>query len=669
MKRLLRIVSGVMAGSFWAWAGSARAADPCDFASGGESAFPYARVRACYEQVPFSADDLRNTVDVIRQHRSFSDLSEIYDARVHWQRELRAVEARQGEQAFPNDLAMQDAFKREHKNFKDEHVSYVPPACYWRMLNAFIPLDFGAAIVKKQGRREQVIFVEDAPILPDLYLAATGIDARAYVGQRVLSINGVPVLDYFRHYAEQQRTHEDAGGGLNGVLTAFEYSVRLGGPSDFVPDRAADTLRLESIDGQVQTVELPWLFVRSSELLGDLALPPTPSTEAFVNLCEQGPPEAAGPAAGVARLASSWGLRGGDEVDPERRQMLRRLGAHHPMRPAPQAFYEVPPERLGQGIVEVIPATNNARVIQYGEGVTAIQLGDTVGWIDVARQGVEYACEHSERLILDLRDNGGGNDTVIRWLHHYLFPEAGNSVQAGLLPLRVRNDNAVFDEVLSNFAQFTQQYLPALGLPACTLFMVPGCLLDVDTGTALPADEWDWFLSPTHRERRAGQKLALSRQIALPNIGDPVFDSASCAGRFSGDDLVLLTNGSNASGGYFLPAAFKGDGVIVNTGGLLGEAMAMGRARGGATVPGSLWPDAAQAIELISEGQIRFRNPIIAFRRPVDTQMEMLGAYRKDRTTLHIEDPVEADLHVDVWTSLPGSEGFVYERVLRAVDE
>jgi hypothetical protein len=48
--------------------------------------------------------------------------------------------------------------------------------------------------------------------------------------------------------------------------------------------------------------------------------------------------------------------------------------------------------------------------------------------------------------------------------------------------------------------------------------------------------------------------------------------------------------------------------------------------------------------------------------------MEMLGAYRKDRRTLHIDDPVEADLHVNVWTNLPGSEGFVYDLVLQAVD-
>jgi hypothetical protein len=49
--------------------------------------------------------------------------------------------------------------------------------------------------------------------------------------------------------------------------------------------------------------------------------------------------------------------------------------------------------------------------------------------------------------------------------------------------------------------------------------------------------------------------------------------------------------------------------------------------------------------------------------------MEMLGAYRKDRKTLHINDPVEADLRVYVWTNQAGSEDFVYDRVLRAVEE
>jgi hypothetical protein len=662
-------------GSALSWSAPSRAADPCDFASSGESVFSHARVRECYAQVPFSPDALRGIVQVVRQHRSFSDLAEIYDARVQWRSALDELEARAVPGAYANDLAMHDALKREHQRFRNAHVSYVPPGCYWRMLNSFVPVELGSTLVRSGRRREQIIFVEEA-IAPELYAAATGIDPTALVGQRVISINGVPALEYLSRYADAQRSHEDTGGGLNGVLSALEYTVRLGGPSDFVAERAADTFVLESIEGVRQRVELPWLFLPSAALLGDFALPLTASTQEFVELCEQGPAEGVPPpdstppdATVLESTSAAWGLHGRD-MDRHRRRMQQRLRERWQHRgPRPRSYYEVPPERLGQDLQEIIPLTAQARVLQYGADVTAIQLADTVAWIDVAREGIEHACEQSERLILDLRNNGGGNDTVIRWLHHYLFPEDGLGIAAGQLPLRVRNDDAAFAEVLFNFAEFARDYLPALGLEACTLFMVPGCLLDIDTEAPLPADQLDWFRSPTYRERRAGARLSLSRQIALPNIGDPEFDSASCAGRFAGDDLILLTNGGNASGGYFLPAAFKGDGVIVNTGGVVGQPMAMGRARGGATVSGSLWSSVAGLIEAVSEGEISFEHELASFPRPVETQMEMLGAYREDRRRLHIEAPIEADLHVDVWTNLEGSEGFVYEQVLRAVDQ
>ena len=553
---------------------------------------------------------------------------------------------------------MHDALKREHMNFRDAHVAYTPPDCYWRMLNAFVPLEFGSTVRRMGDARKQIVFVQDTPILPDLYQSATGIDTRAFVGLRVVSINGAPVLDYFRRYAEQQKTHEDDGGGLNGVLANFEYSARLGGPYDFVPERAADTYVFESVDGRRQVVALPWLFALSNQLLGDYALPPSANSEGFVRLCQQGPAAAGTPTSAAAGLLeSAWGLQ--NQVDRHRHQMVRHLRERHYPRASTAGYFEVAPERLGQDMHEIIPITDQARVVQHREHVTAIQLRDTVAWTDVARQGVEYACEHSDRLIVDVRNNNGGNDTVIRWLHHYLFPEAGNLIPAGLLPLRLRNDNPVFNEVLFNFAAFTKEFAAALTADPCEFFLVPGCLIDVNSGATLPPSKFDWFLSPTERELRGGRSVSLSRQ----------FDSASCAGKFAGDDLVLLTNGCNASGGYFLPAAFKGDGVIVNTGGIVGEPMAMGRARGGATAAGSVWLPAAQEIESVSGGTIMFKHELVGFQRPVETQMEMLGAYREDRKTLHINDPVEADLHVDVWTNQTGSEGFVYERVLRAVDE
>jgi hypothetical protein len=160
----------------------------------------------------------------------------------------------------------------------------------------------------------------------------------------------------------------------------------------------------------------------------------------------------------------------------------------------------------------------------------------------------------------------------------------------------------------------------------------------------------------------------LSRYVGLPNIGDPEFDAASCAGRFQGNDLIFITDGTNASGGYFLPASFQGEGVIVGVGGYVDEPMAMGRARGGATVPASFLANIAQALPLLTEGELTFQNDLVGFTRPVDSLMEMAGIYRKNGRSLHIDHPIGADLHVNVWTNLPGSEGFVYERVLEAVD-
>lgn len=675
---------GVWGGLVFLCAASAQAdePDPCDFRASPVPAFSHEQVTACYRRVPFEPADLANIVQLVAQHRSFSDLGEIYDERVHWRQALAALDDPSTEEDYPNDMALHDALKREHQRFRNAHVSYQPPACYWRMLNAVVPLDFGSTRRGAGRFAEQIVFVEGAGLV-ELYRQATGIDLGGLIGQRVVSINGVPVLDYFRAYTEDLKSHEDPGGGLNGVLTAVTYSLRLNGPFDFVPERPADEYVFESVSGERRALQLPWVFVPSSLLLGDLAVPLTASTEEFVELCRLGPPEAP-PADGEAALSRAARGIAPLAVDRERQLAVESLRATRTtVAPAPAAvagavpssrrpeqptsFYEVPPEQLGQGIELIIPLTNNAAVRQYDGHVTALQLLDTVGWIDVARQGIDYACEHSDRLIVDLRNNGGGNDTVIRWLHHYLFPEQGQLVRGGLLPFRVRNDVPALNETLFNWARFMAEYAPELGVEPCALFLTPGCLTDPATGAPLAAG-YDWFAQPSVVEQRAGAQLSLSRFVGLPNIGDPEFDSASCAGRFQGDDLVFITDGSNASGGYFLPASFVGEGVIVSVGGYVGEPMAMGRARGGATFPGGTWAPVAEAIEQVTEGAIHFEHELASFTRPVGTQMEMLGIYRRNRRQLHLEHPVGADLHVDVWSDLPGSEGFVFQRVLDAVD-
>jgi hypothetical protein len=662
MQKQIAAFGGLVGCLSLASAASAHNEDPCDFASSGASAFSYEQVMRCYRSVPFVRGDRDNIVQVIAQHRSFSDLSELYDSRIHWKQALAEV----ARSTYDSDLSLHEALNREHRRFANPHIVYIPPACYWAMLQAFVPLDFGAAVRRVRGELEQIVFIEGAPLLPELYQQATGVDANALVGLRVVSIDGVPVLDYFRHFAEEAGTHTDAGGGLNSILANFEYTGRLG-PADLLPKSAADTYVLESADGKRQEVVLPWVFALLSALGSDAegVLPPSTSRREFAALC-QAPLELDTGAVGGALPGLEWGVHG-REVDGRRHHMLRRT-LKRQGRNSHAAYYEVPPERSFRDIEEITPVTSGARVQQYRSHVTALRLYDTGAWIDIAREGIEYACEHSDRLIIDLRSNGGGNDTTIRWLHHYLFPEQGALTEAGLLPLRMRNDRPALNEFLLNTARFERDYLGELGATPCDLFYGPGCLTNVSTGDPLGLGQLRWFESPRRVETRGGERVSLTREVGLGNFLGPDFDSASCAGRFAGDDLVLITNGSNASGGYFLPAAFKGDGVIVNTGGFLGESMAMGRCRGGATTPASVWAQLAEAYEELSGGEIQFQHRYAGFVRAVDSQMESMGAYLKDRRILHLDAPVEADLHADVWSDSPGSEGYVYEQVLRAVD-
>jgi hypothetical protein len=635
------------------------ASDPCDFVSSGSATFSYQQVKRCYESVPFSAESLQNILSVVEQHRAFSDLGDIYDARSHWRESLAALARR----SFPGDFAMNEALKAEHLALQSAHVGYIVPKCYWLMLNAFMPFDFGMTTRFTGPREEQLLFIENAPIFPELYRQATGIDASRFVGMKVVAINGLPALDYLRRFSrEALKPYEDDGGRLNAILNDNAYSFRLGAVHDSIPPRSYDEYLLESRAGKRVRVIMPWVFLRTSQFLED-ALPASANSAEFIAACMAPAPPAEIAEDGVHTLASNWLA----ELSPERYKRRIFRGRQRRAHSEAKAFFEVPGEELGKDIAEIVPLTGSAQVLAYRRDTTVLRLFDTLDWIDVARAGIEYACQNSQRLLIDLRRNAGGHDSVIYWLHRHLFPSQTNLVQAGLLPLRFRNDNEALNEHLFNAAVFDALAVP-LGVPPCALGFGPGCLLDVNTQAFMPLNELEWFRSPTVTERRGSAWLDLARQTSLALSALPEFDSASCAGRFAGKNLVFLTDGVNASGGYFLPAAFKGDGVIVTMGGYVGEALAMGRARGGATMPGSFWSQQATLMELYSEGQISFTHEYAAFQRDVGTQMEMLGAYRKDRTTLHLEQPVASDLFLDVWSDSPGTEGYVYRRLLELVD-
>lgn len=644
---------------------SSAAGDPCDFVSGGAVGFSREQVLACFESVPFRHHDLENLLAVIRQHRSFSDLAELYDERVGWVERLNALDDPETEEDFPNDYAMHEAFEAEHKAFLNPHIRYQPPRCYWQMLAAFVPFDFGVTTRFLQDGESQIVFIESAALRPDLYQYVTGIDAGQFVGMKVVAINGTPVLDYFRTFGREKLALDGNDGvHLNAILTLGLYSIRFDA-ADALPERSADEYLLESRNGKRFSVTLPWVFA-PRYFFGLSTLPLTSSTAEFIDRCREPFPTA--PTAVGLEEAPEGLRRDNGEIDRERRRFAQqRIGG-------PQVtdkdFFEVPPGLVGQNIEVIVPLTDNAIVLQYKQNVTAIRLWNTVDWIDVVRAGIEYACRNSERLILDLRRNGGGNDTVTRWLYHHLFPEDDDLAEAKP-PMRVRNDRAGLNEFLDKSALFDSLLVP-LGFPPCAVGLGPACFTDLTTGDPLPLDELDWFRDPSILEWRGGAPVSLSREVGLGQnlVGVfPEFDVSSCAGKFQGKNLILLTHGVNASGGYFLPAIFKGKGVIVSTGGFVDEPLAMGMARGGPTLSAHIWAWHAAWMEYYSGGWITFETDYAQTERRVFSNMETWGVYRNDdRTTLHLDEPVEADLRLDVWSDSFLTEGYTYGRLLEAVD-
>ena len=62
----------------------------------------------------------------------------------------------------------------------------------------------------------------------------------------------------------------------------------------------------------------------------------------------------------------------------------------------------------------------------------------------------------------------------------------------------------------------------------------------------------------------------------------PGTNPIACPGKFQGSTLVILTNGTGASAGYFFPELVRDKSVFVSAGGFVGEPLVSGIARGGA---------------------------------------------------------------------------------------
>jgi hypothetical protein len=179
----------------------------------------------------------------------------------------------------------------------------------------------------------------------------------------------------------------------------------------------------------------------------------------------------------------------------------------------------------------------------------------------------------------------------------------------------------------------------------------------------------DWYASSAEPVVRGGKTESLTREIFFApwRASYSELNPIACPGKFTGANLIIYSNGTGVSAGYFWPALMRPEATIVTSGGFVGEPIVFGVARGGA-----VW--GMNNFEAWTEQFLAWffgtpTEPLPYFIRNVDSFIEQPGSYMRGSTTnLFINDPARGDVHIrDVWSDSPETDGYVYGRVLQAV--
>ncbi|MCX7043265.1 MAG: S41 family peptidase [Gammaproteobacteria bacterium] len=666
--RSLRLACLLLAGAVFS--SQAQATDPCNFQTG--NAFSWDQVMQCYNSVPYSEADRDNAVAFLTAIRERSDLREVSEAQFGWRGSLAAL----GQTSFSSDFAMQMAITRNHKEFNNPHWRYFRPGCYGNYLGAFMPFDFGSTVTRsKSGKQQQIVFIESAAWLPDLYQSFTGIDARRYIGMKLVSINGVEALQHFRNFGNGDlRFDTNDGENFNEAMQNGAYSIRVSLSHDIPPDRAADVYVLENTKGVRTTVTMPWIFApRSAFGLGQSTLPSNtsrfqqtctfPST--VVNLVNrvQG---SADPSAIESPLAREAAEQEFVQDLREKRAMTQRLRKKYGGTNG-VGYFEVAPGNLNQPLTTVVPKANGAVAYAVDDKATIVRLNEfTSDWKSQVIAATEYACASTDRLVFDMRNNNGGYVDQTSWLTSHLFPERTTPAESSLVGSFL-NSNPGRNELAARMSDYALTYF---GPGFCAWGYEPACFVNPTTGQPLTAN--DWYTHPAISQTRGGKSESLTQAVSFINDRPdyvPGTDPIACPGKFHGSTLVILTNGTGASAGYFFPELIRDKSVFVSAGGFIGEPLVSGIARGGA-----VW--GMNGFEAYAEQYFikYFYGPALApipyLRRSAESYIEQPGIYTTasdDGAALFAEANSLGNVRIDVWADSPETDGYVYRKVISAV--
>jgi hypothetical protein len=645
----------------------AAVADPCNFTTA--PAYDVDQVLACFRSVPFCPDptnaatcDRDAQVNHLRAAiEGFSDLRDTYDATSRWRAQLNRI----SKAAYRSDYDLYADVARLMRSFRDPHWAYTGPGCYESTIFGIIPLEFASATTQVDDSRRQIVYLrEPIPFFASLYAAGTGVDVTQYTGQRVVLLNGEPPLQFFRRWG-RENLQQDADDSLNLMVIQdnLGYTFRAGSFNSF-PESRSITLTLETRDGKRTRVELPWAMVPFGQVFGG---PLPASTAEFRDLCFAPSGAAATSTAGSSR-AQTLTLR--EPMAMDDRLMQRRdwfdfarsrpATAQQSVQPTTAAvFTEVPPEQLNQNITEIFPLKDGARTVAFGNDTVAVQIRTDFieNWDDEVAAGATYACENADRLILDVRGNGGGFVSRAQSLVRYL-----NATSPAIPDSIYAFRELAFTPPYVELRSFSEQ-LVGLGFPECIAGYEARCHVSVPSGQLVT--DANWFRKGP-LERRGRSIEAVTPLTTFATIVPPEARVIPCGGKFVGKKLIVLVNGVNGSAGYFAPQSLARTSTIVALGGYAREPMVAGRAHGGPVVSTLFFQQDQDALRDILGVEVKNRLPDLP--RPVDFRIEAQGFYRPDLRRLSADEPQLAEVRVPFWSNTVATDGAAYRAAVSTVE-
>ena len=429
---------------------TAPASELCDFsglADDSKVVYTYDEIKDCFESVTFRQQDLDEFYLSTKIGFETSPLADLFNQRHSWRSRLEALN---DNGPYLNDYTWQNEATSFYKQgFRNPHWRYIRPACYQEYVRATIPLVTNSMIY----RGKQIVYVEPRESRDgynQLYNEATGIDLTQFYGQRIVKINGKPALDFYHEFGNTPLTFNlDENDGSN---FSFNLSVglfeRSGSRRVVLPPNRGFDIEFATKKGKRTQVYLSFIFVDSQ--LGSSFERSTPivSNQAeFQTLCYETKDErnrredmavATGKNVGIATRLR-WIERHYPELKIEAVPQIlededeREEGKKYKAR----EFAEVPEKFRNKFIRELTEDRDYALGLEFKDDTTVLRLRSFVPELnggvepflhslatEPIIQTTNYACENSERLILDMRNNGGGFVLFETWLLNHLFPES-----------------------------------------------------------------------------------------------------------------------------------------------------------------------------------------------------------------------------------------------------